>query len=715
MILLKKLNVNKLLLLSGAVVLCCIVGFVFFELIHIKYITTVLAVAVLIMWGIVYKNMSKSLGGLLQKTTEMVNGKEEHAYFDVKNEIYSSISSNLSKIQNRIQEAVEVVGKLGADKNLTYKYLNKDEILGKSLLKTHEKISAYNEEENKRRWKVEGIAKFGKILRSDSSEVKDYCFKIISELAKYVGANQGGLYLQYENEEEGSFLELMGTYAYQRKKYEEKRVFQGQGLLGQCILEKETLFLTKIPDNYVNITSGLGEATPNNIIIVPLIFNDIFYGAFELATFKKFEPHKIEFLESIAGSIGNIKTNENTHLLLEESQTMAVELQSSEDEMRQNMEKLAAIQEDMQRNQLELNGLFNAIDTTLAMAEIDTNGNIIKINDLLANVCQLQKNTIIGSSVEALIDDNTPFQEFWAQINKKETIGGENKIKINKGEEIWLDSTFTPVINSDGELEKVLMLSKEITAEKKLALENEYRDAELKSHIVAIDKTVASCEYDMEGYLIKANDIFLLIGGYQLEEVVGKHYLDLLPKAERAQLQTTMMWDEIKKGKFFEGEFKLISKNGDELWLKGTYNPIHYPNGDPYKVMMFAQFVTDEKEKRADLNGVANALRSTLPVLELKPDRVFRSANTLFFDQFKCSRKQLRGITLEEMLAEKSRNKVEKIFKEINDKKFAEENLTFKCADGTNATFHTTFTPIFDLGNKISKIVLVMVKIHYKT
>jgi len=718
MIILKKLNPNNILLLSGVLVLCCIVGVAFLDIIYIKYIITILSVAILITWGIVYNNMNKSLSVLLHKTTEMVNGKEGNNYFDVKNEIYNSISTNLNKIQNRIQEAVDVVGKLGIEKNLTYKYLNKDEILGKSLLITHEKISAFNEEEGKRRWKVEGIAKFAKILRSDASDVNNYCFKIISELAKYVSANQGGLYLEYENEEEGSYLELMGTYAYSRKKYNEKKVFKGQGLLGQCVLEKETLFLTQIPDNYVNITSGLGEVTPNNIIIVPLIFNDVFYGAFELATFKKFEHYKVEFLESIAesiaGSISNIKTNETTNLLLKESQTMATELRSSEDEMRQNMEKLSAIQEDMQRNQVQLKGLFNAIDTTLAMAEIDVDGNIIKINDQLADVCQLQKNNIVGTSVKSLIDDNTSFQEFWSQINNKETIAGENKIKTDSGKSIWLDSTFTPVINSNGELEKVLMLSKEITSEKELEIENENRNAELQSHMNAINKTVASCEYDMEGYLIKANDIFLLIGGYQLEDIVGKHYLELLPKEEIDKPQTTLMWEEIKEGKFFEGEFKLLSKNGDKLWLKGTYNPIHYSNGDPYKVIMFAQFVTDEKEKRADLNGVANALRSTLPVLELKPDRTFRNANTLFFNQFKCLRKDLRGKTLEEMLTKESRNKVEEIFEEMNDKKFAEENLTFRCADGTDATFHTSFTPIFDLGNNISKIVLVMVKVYFK-
>src|SRR5690606_41854967 len=98
-------------------------------------------------------------------------------------------------------------------------------------------------------------------------------------------------------------LELFGCYAYDKKRYVEKTIAPGQGLVGQTYLEKSTNYLTKIPPNYVNITSGLGEATPNCLVIVPLKFNDIVEGILEIASFKPFQQHEIEFLQKIGAII----------------------------------------------------------------------------------------------------------------------------------------------------------------------------------------------------------------------------------------------------------------------------------------------------------------------------------------------------------------------------------------------------------------------------
>jgi putative methionine-R-sulfoxide reductase with GAF domain len=217
-------------------------------------------------------------------------------------------------------------------------------------------IEAAKKEDEKRQWASNGIAKFSDILRTHHSDSQAMFDSIISNLVKYVGANQGGLFL-IEGEKGDEHLKLMSMYAYDRKKYMTKQVGLGEGVLGQAVLEKSVVYLKQIPDNYVVITSGLGGAVPRSLVIVPLILNEEVYGVIELASFKEFEQHIRDFVlriaESIASSVSSVRVTERTKTLLEELQQQTEEMKSQEEEMRQNMEELVATQEEMQRKERE--------------------------------------------------------------------------------------------------------------------------------------------------------------------------------------------------------------------------------------------------------------------------------------------------------------------------------------------------------------------------
>ena len=139
------------------------------------------------------------------------------------------------------------------------------------------------------------------------------------------------------------------------------RVLLGEGLVGACALEKETIILTEIPEEYISISSGLGEANPNCILLVPLKQDDKVVGVFEVASFKVFEQYEIEFIEKVAESIAatviTVKINEKTRYLLEQSQQQA-EMQAQEEEMRQNMEELIT-QEEMARKEKEMGTMMH--------------------------------------------------------------------------------------------------------------------------------------------------------------------------------------------------------------------------------------------------------------------------------------------------------------------------------------------------------------------
>ncbi|GJM61584.1 GAF domain-containing protein [Persicobacter diffluens] len=257
---------------------------------------------------------------------------------------------------------------------LTFRYINtqnqnKTLVLMKDVQKQQEEMSVKNDELNKyigeieikqeedkqRQWIAEGQSKVDHLLRTE--EDKDAVFdKLLSFLVKYMGVNQGAVFLVENQENNDEYLKMAGCYAYDRKKYLDKRINIGEGLIGQCFLEKERIFLTEIPENYVNITSGLGSANPTNLIIIPFLYNEEVVAVIELASFDIIPEHQITFLEnmgqSVAAFVMNHRVNIRTQKLLEESQMNAEMLRAQEEEMRQNMEELTATQEEAERRTL---------------------------------------------------------------------------------------------------------------------------------------------------------------------------------------------------------------------------------------------------------------------------------------------------------------------------------------------------------------------------
>ncbi len=258
----------------------------------------------------------------------------------------------LSILQSSSKRAEDRNKKLVAEmEQQNEKVYEKTQILEQTL----QEVERRRLEEEKRAWVVNGIAQISVILRQEDN-LHELYDQLIRAIVKYTEANQGGLYLvQGENEK---YLELGAMYAYDKKKFIEQRIEIGQGLVGQCYLEKEKTILSEVPTSYIRITSGLGEATPRFICVVPLMVQDDVEGVLELASFAAFEDYKIEFLDklgdAVAATLKNLKMNQQTREMLEISKQQAEEMRAQEEEMRQNMEEMEATQEHQLRLQEEL-------------------------------------------------------------------------------------------------------------------------------------------------------------------------------------------------------------------------------------------------------------------------------------------------------------------------------------------------------------------------
>jgi methyl-accepting chemotaxis protein len=313
-----------------------------------------------------------------------------------------AMGTQMQNVQNNIQFANEISkGNLNVD----YKLLNDADELGKALMAMRQNLLEANAREQQEKFITVGITKVGDIIRKHGDNLRTMADEFVMGLVKYLGVNQAGLFL-HETEGNDEYLELMACYAFERKKFLKKRVGVGEGLVGQCFLEREQVYMKKVPNDYVQITSGLGGANPESVLLMPLITNETIIGVLELASFKSFSPAQIELVktacENIAASIVSSRTTERVKGLLTESQQQAEEMKAQEEEMRQNMEELQATQEEMNRKNAEVEKLLadasqKELDLKVKLDELSQ----MKQAELQKSEAQLQyienyKKTLVG-------------------------------------------------------------------------------------------------------------------------------------------------------------------------------------------------------------------------------------------------------------------------------------------------------------------------------
>lgn len=338
----------------------------------------------------------------------------------------------------------------------------------KRLLKVDVEREIRQKEEKIRNWHVEGIAKFGELLRNHSNNLDGLSYSLISELIKYVEINQGGLFILYEDKQNNPYFLLKAAYAYDRNKYLHKRVEYHEGLIGRCANEKKTIYMTNVPENYLRITSGLGGKKPGSLLLVPLILNDVLHGVIELASFEEFKEYKIEFVEklseSISSMISNIRINEKTRVMVKELQEQTRELTQQEEELRQNVEELQATREEMERKEIELNGITSAINNSLAAFELDLNGKFLQANNKYLSIVNMPLEKLKGKDHKQLLQlkSNELRNHNKNFLNATNGVAFKTYCKYKAQDKVYYE-LFTPVKNRKGGYHKIIAFTIDIS------------------------------------------------------------------------------------------------------------------------------------------------------------------------------------------------------------------------------------------------------------
>jgi len=241
-----------------------------------------------------------------------------------------------------------------------------------TMQQTLKDLEESKKKDEERNWVSKGLAEMIAILQAGNDETEKLFDKLLSKLVKYCDFNQGALFVVDEGESEKE-LRMASCYAYSRKKFMEGRIDLGSGLLGQVYLEGERCYLKDVPSDHLKITSGLGEATPRHLVLIPMKVNNVIEGVLELASFTAMEQRHFDLLdqlgENLASYIANNRVNVRTKKLLEQAQTMSAEMRENEEEMRQNLEELQATQEALARKEKEYQDRIEVLENELKMVK----------------------------------------------------------------------------------------------------------------------------------------------------------------------------------------------------------------------------------------------------------------------------------------------------------------------------------------------------------
>lgn len=389
------------------------------------------------------------------------------------------------------------------------------------LIGMRDKLKENADEDRKRNWATKGEAQIGEILRASTTNAVELFDNIIKFVVKYTRSNQGGLFI-YNDDDGQKIIELVASYAFERKKFLTRQLQPGDGLVGQCFLEAETIYLKEVPSHYVSITSGLGGSQPNALLLVPLKVNDKIFGVIELASFHTFEEYEIRLVEklaeSIASTISSVRVNETTRILLEKTQQQAEEMRSQEEEIRQNMEELEATQEEMRRKQMILETelsqsqrqaeslqtrerrLTESEETLQAIVDNIPRAIFWKDKDLRFMGCNRVFASIAGVDSPASLVGKTDFEMPWsAQADAYRRDDAEvmrsrvSKLDIeevnvgNDGLEYWVRTSKVPIVNKEGEVAAILGMFEDITVQKR-------READVAAKVEERDHAIQELE-----------------------------------------------------------------------------------------------------------------------------------------------------------------------------------------------------------------------------
>ena len=284
--------------------------------------------------------------------------------------------------------------------------------------------------------------------------------------------------------------------------------------------------------------------------------------------------------------------------------------------------------------------LAAAIKKSQAVIEFSADGTILGANRNFLSALGYTLEEIVGKNhsmfVTPEMKSSAEYRAFWNNLNRGEYQAGEFKRLGKGGKEVWIQGSYNPILGNDGKPLKIVKFAMDTTAVK-------IRSMDDAGKIAAIGRSQAVIEFKLDGTIVTANDLFLNVMGYNLAEIEGKHHSMFVDSATRDGAAYREFWASLNRGEYQAAEYKRIGKNGKEVWILATYNPILDETGRPIKVVKFASDVTEQKLRTANFSGQIEAIGKSQAVIEFSMDGIVLSANENFLGVLGYALSEIQG------------------------------------------------------------------------
>ncbi len=510
----------------------------------------------------------------------------------------------------------EKIGK--GDLKADFKPLSEGDILGNALIEMRDSLVETEQRDTERNWIVTGVAEISEILRSHDT-IDDLGDAVISYITEKINAIQGAFYVVNDDDPDDAFIEMKAAYAYHKKKFIKGKFRFAEGLVGQAAVEKDFILRTEIPDEYVTITSGiLGDKRPKSILITPLITEEKVYGVVEFAGFTKFNESHINFVKEISlilsRTIFNIKVNERTRKLLEESQKMSNELQEQQEVLRQNAEEMAATQEELKRTNQRLEDQIEEVNRTQnrmqlllenaseVIAIYEKEGTIRYISPSVEKILGYSQNDLIGIDDKVHVDHEgvDHFENMFKQVieNPFESVTVQYEYKKKDGENIWLEATATNLLG-DPAIQGIILNSRDITERRRAEREERMRS---KMQALSENSPDLITRFTQEGEVFYINPMIENYTGQKPSELLNK-------KLQEIEVEDLVKQEWVELLKLVEEQNEKVKKEMDFPSVMG--NRVMQVNAIPEfdednsleSVLMVSHDITERKQIELEIQS----------------------------------------------------------------------------------------------------------------
>ncbi|NJM32561.1 MAG: PAS domain-containing protein [Limnobacter sp.] len=348
--------------------------------------------------------------------------------------------------------------------------------------------------------------------------------------------------------------------------------------------------------------------------------------------------------------------------------------------------------------------IIQALSGTIAMVEFEPNGVVTHANQPFLDLFGYTLNEVVGQHHRMFchpdIISSREYTEFWESLARGKQQTGEYRRKNRQGEAVYLHGNYAPVHNDKGEVYKIVKLAFDVTPLK-------VKSNEHTGLVNAVERAQGVIEFDMTGKVLHANNNFLSLMGYSLEEIRGHHHRMFVTTEYASSAQYQSFWERLGRGEFDTGEYKRVGKNGQEVWIQATYNPVFDFDGKPVKVVKIAADVTQNKLKNAEFAAKVEAIGKGQAVIEFDLTGHVLNANRNFLRAMGYTLREIEG-QHHSLFCDRSYVESEEyrdFWLKLNDGEFISGRFQRKGKYDRDVWIQATYNPILDLNGEVTKII----------